>query len=285
MNSVLKLIRIRQWYKNVIIFLPLVFSFQFLISDSLIQTIFGFLVLCIVSSAIYILNDIKDVNADRNHPEKRNRPLARGDISIVNAKKIFLSLIIIGVVSGFFLNWQFGIVILILILNTTIYSVWSKNFVYVDVFAIGLNFILRAIAGIVLLSTEFSPWVIIGVFLVALFLGFLKRKNELMTMEEGYSNHRNVLKSYTIDSLNKILIVTAILVIIIYGMYVFVDNPTNDFRLVFTIPIFVFIVTRQLMLSKKKNNLKKFYEVINDVPTILGIILYTVFTLALFYFI
>ena len=125
MNSLLKLIRIRQWYKNVIIFLPLVFSFQFLISDSLIQTIFGFLVLCIVSSAIYILNDIKDVNADRNHPEKRNRPLARGDISIVNAKKIFISLIIIGVVSGFFLNWQFGIVILILILNTTIYSVWS----------------------------------------------------------------------------------------------------------------------------------------------------------------
>jgi len=285
MNSILKLIRIRQWYKNIIIFLPLVFSFQFLDFDSLIQTITGFLLLCLVSSAIYILNDIKDINADRNHPEKRSRPLAKGDISVSQAKKIFVTLISIGLISGFFLSWEFTIVLLFLILNTTIYSVWSKNFVYVDVFAIGLNFILRAIAGIVLLSTEFSPWVIIGVFLVALFLGFLKRKNELMTMEQGYSEYRNVLKNYNITSLNKILITTAILVIIIYGMYVFVDNPTGDFRLVFTIPIFVFIVTRQLILSKKKNNLKKFYEVINDGPTIGGVIVYAIFTLALFYFV
>ena len=122
MNSLLKLIRIRQWYKNVIIFLPLVFSFQFLISDSLIQTIFGFLVLCIVSSAIYILNDIKDVNADRNHPEKRNRPLAKGDISISQAKKIFVSLISIGLISGFFLSWEFTIVLLFLILNSLIFT-------------------------------------------------------------------------------------------------------------------------------------------------------------------
>ena len=121
MNSLLKLIRIRQWYKNIIIFLPLVFSFQFLDFDSLTQTITGFLVLCIVSSAIYILNDIKDVNADRNHPEKRNRPLAKGDISISNAKKIFIFLISIGLISGFFLSWEFTIVLLFLILNTTIY--------------------------------------------------------------------------------------------------------------------------------------------------------------------
>jgi len=285
MNSLLKLIRIRQWYKNIIIFLPLVFSFQFLNFDSLIETITGFIVLCIISSAIYILNDIKDVNADRNHPEKKNRPLVKGDISINQAKKIFVLLLGVGLISSFFLSWEFLVVLLILILNTTIYSIFSKNFVYVDVFVIGFNFILRAIAGIVLLSTEFSPWVIIGVFLVALFLGFLKRKNELMTVEQDSSKHRNVLKRYNIDSLNKILVATATLVIIIYGMYVFVDNPTGDFRLVFTIPIFIFIVMRQLILSKKKNNLRKFYEVINDGPTIIGVIVYAIFTLALFYFV
>ena len=131
MNSLLKLIRIRQWYKNIIIFLPLVFSFQFLDFDSLTQTITGFLVLCIVSSAIYILNDIKDVNADRNHPEKRNRPLAKGDISISNAKKIFIFLISIGLISGFFLSWEFTIVILFLILNTTIYSVWTLSLIHI----------------------------------------------------------------------------------------------------------------------------------------------------------
>ena len=93
MNSLLKLIRIRQWYKNIIIFLPLVFSFQFLNFDSLIETITGFIVLCIISSAIYISNDIKDVNADRNHPEKKNRPLVKGDISINQVKKIFVLLL------------------------------------------------------------------------------------------------------------------------------------------------------------------------------------------------
>ena len=93
MNSLLKLIRIRQWYKNIIIFLPLVFSFQFLNFDSLIETITGFIVLCIISSAIYILNDIKDVNADQNHSEKKNRPLVKGDISINQVKKIFVLLL------------------------------------------------------------------------------------------------------------------------------------------------------------------------------------------------
>ena len=139
--------------------------------------------LCIISSAIYILNDIKDVNADRNHPEKKNRPLVKGDISINQAKKIFVLLLGVGLISSFFLSWKFSVVLLILILNTTIYSIFSKNFVYVDVFVIGFNFILRAIAGIVLLSTEFSPWVIIGVFLVALFLGFLKVLPQVFILE------------------------------------------------------------------------------------------------------
>jgi len=284
LKTILDLIRIRQWYKNVIIFLPLVFSFQFLIFDSLVDTILGCISLCLVSGATYIFNDIKDVEADRIHPGKKNRPLAKNYITKNQAIVILSIFLISGLILALILDWQFCAILFLLLINTILYSFWTKNIVFFDIFSIGLNFVLRVISGIVLLSTEFSPWVIGGVFLVALFLGFVKRKNELQVLENTASQHRKTLNAYTISSLNKILIVTSVLVITIYSMYVFIDNPTNDFRLSFTIPLVIFIVVRQLHLSNKASIKNKFSEVISDIPTLSAVLAYIAFTLFLFYF-
>ena len=283
-KTVLDLIRIRQWYKNIIIFLPLVFSFQFLIFDSLIDTILGCIALCLVSGAMYIFNDIKDIESDRIHPEKKDRPLANNSITKNQAIIILSIFLISGLILALILDWQFCAILFLLLINTILYSYWTKNIVFLDIFSIGLNFVLRVISGIVLLSTEFSPWVIVGVFLVALFLGFVKRKNELQVLQNTASQYRKTLNFYTINSLNKILIVTSVLVITIYSMYVFIDNPTNDFRLSFTIPLVIFIVIRQLHLSNKASIKNKFSEVISDIPTLSGVLVYIVFTLFLFYF-
>ena len=278
-----KIIRIKQWYKNIVIFLPLVFSLSLLNLDSLSLIIVVFITLCLTSSALYIRNDILDIELDKQHPTKKFRPLTSGKISKKNAYMIFVLLLSSSLIIAAILNWQLVIVLIFLIVNTTVYSQWLKNFAYVDLLSISLNFVIRVFAGMVLLQVPISSWLIFGVLLVAFFLGLMKRKSEIIILKEKAILHRKAFSRYSIRNLNYSLIIVSILVILTYSLYSITNDPTNDNRLIYTIPIVAFIIFRQYYLSKKNISPKKFSEVINDNVTLFAVILYIITTLSLLY--
>ena len=278
-----KILRIKQWYKNIVIFLPLVFSLSLLNLDSLSLTIVGFVALCLASSALYIRNDILDVESDKQHPIKKFRPLASGQTSKKNAYIVFVLLLSSSLIIAAITSWQLVIVLIFLFVNTTVYSQWLKNFAYVDLLSISLNFVIRVLAGMLLLQVGISPWLIFGVFLVAFFLGLMKRKSEIIILKETAILHRKSFSRYSIRNLNYSLIIISILVILTYSVYSITNDPTNDNRLIYTIPIVAIIIFRQYYLSEKNISAKKFSEVINDNVTILLVILYIISTISLLY--
>ena len=278
-----KIIRIKQWYKNIVIFLPLVFSLSLLNLDSIYLTIVGFIALCLASSALYIRNDILDIEFDKQHPIKKFRPLASGQISKKNAYIIFVLLLSSSLIIAAILNWQLVIVLIFLFVNTTVYSQWLKNFAYVDLLSISLNFVIRVLAGMLLLQVGISPWLVFGVFLVAFFLGLMKRKSEIIILKDTAALHRKSLSKYSIKKLNYSLLIVSVLVMITYSLYSSTNDPTNDNRLIFTIPIVAIIILRQYYLSERSISLNKFSEVINDKISLLSIIVYIITTILLLY--
>ena len=278
-----KILRIKQWYKNIVIFLPLVFSLSLLNLDSIYLTIVGFIALSLASSALYIRNDILDTEFDKQHPIKKFRPLASGQISKKNAYIIFVLLLSSSLIIAAILNWQLVIVLIFLFVNTTVYSQWLKNFAYVDLLSISLNFVIRVLAGMLLLQVGISPWLVFGVFLVAFFLGLMKRKSEIIILKDTAALHRKSLSKYSIKKLNYSLLILSVLVIVTYSLYSITNDPTNDNRLIFTIPIVAIIIFRQYYLSEKSVSVKKFNEVINDKITLFAIIMYIITTILLLY--
>ena len=278
-----KILRIKQWYKNIVIFLPLVFSLSLLNLDSLSLTIVGFVALCLASSALYIRNDILDVESDKQHPIKKFRPLASGQTSKKNAYIVFVLLLSSSLIIAAITSWQLVIVLIFLFVNTTVYSQWLKNFAYVDLLSISLNFVIRVLAGMLLLQVGISPWLVFGVFLVAFFLGLMKRKSEIIILKDTAALHRKSLSKYSIKKLNYSLLIVSVLVIVTYSLYSITNDPTNDNRLIFTIPIVAIIIFRQYYLSEKSVSVKKFNEVINDKITVLAIIMYIITTILLLY--
>ena len=282
-RNYLKLVRIKQWYKNLVVFLPLVFTLSLLNLDSLFLTIVGFIALGLASSALYIRNDILDIDFDKQHPVKKLRPLASGKISKTNAYIIFVLLLSSSLIIAAIVNWQLVIVLIFLIVNTTVYSQWLKKFAFVDLLSVSINFIIRVFFGMILLDVPISPWLIFGVFLVAFFLGLMKRKSEIIILKETAILHRKSFSRYSIRNLNYSLIIVSILVILTYSVYSITNDPTNDNRLIYTIPIVAIIIFRQYYLSEKNISAKKFSEVINDNVTILLVILYIISTISLLY--
>ena len=235
-----------------------------------------------ITSAGYIRNDILDLQQDKIHPEKCKRPLPSGQITLKKANTIFLIIIGIGLLLSFSLDLLFGVFMIALIINTEIYSRITKNIVFLDIFAIGINFVIRAVCGIVLINTPISPWIIFGVFCVALFLGFMKRKSEITTLKNSADRHRKVLSRYTKFSLNISVFVSAMMIITIFTIYS-VIGPFDDGRLILTIPFIALIILRQLYLSKINHILIQKNEFYKDKLTAVAIVSYSIFTLILLY--
>ncbi len=158
-----------------------------------------------------------------------------------------------------------------------------KKFAFVDLLSVSLNFIIRVFFGMILLDVPISPWLVFGVFLVAFFLGLMKRKSEIITLKEKAVLHREVLSKYSIKHLNYSLLIVSVLVMITYSLYSSTNDPTGDNRLIFTIPIVAIIILRQYYLSERSISLNKFSEVINDKISLLAIIAYVITTISLLY--
>ena len=253
----LKLMRPHQWYKNVLIFLPVVFgrldSFEvwlgFVIS-SMPVLLYGFGVLCAVSSAGYIFNDIVDEEKDAAHPEKRKRPLPSGQASRSNALVLASILMVSGLVIAWLQDAAFLLMVVFYIINSQLYNWKLRNLAIVDVCVIAVGFIIRAIAGTFLIDQPFTSWLVIGVFFVALVLGFGKRKNELQLLGEDAPLHKPVFTQYTETMLDQGIAMSATWVVAFYALYCYQNYQATleSQPVIVTVPIVAGIVLRYVHL-------------------------------------
>ncbi|MFA8451424.1 MAG: decaprenyl-phosphate phosphoribosyltransferase [Bacteroidales bacterium] len=219
LQNFLKLIRIKSWVKNFIIFAPLFFSLKF--SDTILlgNAFFAFLIFCLSCSIVYIINDINDREQDRLHPKKKNRPLASG---VIKLKQAYFTIIIFAIIiiTGFCLINKFlGMLTLAYILINIAYSYKLKKIALIDVFTIAVNFIIRILIGCIAVNVYPSHWIIMVTFFLSLFLGFSKRKSEIEVLGENAKNHRKVLSQYSKEALDAFKYISVTITLISYVFY------------------------------------------------------------------
>lgn len=255
LKPLLKTMRLRQWTKNGILLAAIVFDRQFFVLPSLMKTIAGLILFCLLSSCIYIINDIVDIQADRAHPIKRNRPIAAGTLPIPVAMAACGVMLLIVFSSALWLSASFAIIALIYLLVNLAYSNWLKHIPIIDVMIIALGFVLRVAAGVSLIHIErFSPWLYVVTILGALYLGFGKRRAELALLQNGSNQQRRVLEGYTLGFLDQVLVVVSSATLISYSLYTFLaPSVPENHSLMLTIPIILYGIFRYLYLVQVKN--------------------------------
>jgi 4-hydroxybenzoate polyprenyltransferase len=249
---IIKTMRPRQWTKNLVIFAALVFDRQLGPNNlpALFRTIAGFIIFCLLSGVVYIINDIADIEADRRHPEKRHRQIASGQLSIRTARLAALGLLVIIFPLSYLLSPFFALVALAYFVLNLAYSKWLKHIPLIDVITIALGFVLRVLAGAVLITVaRFSPWLYVVTTLGALLLGFGKRRAEIALLADEANAHRKVLDGYNLPLLDQLITIVASTTIIAYSLYTFSapNLPENDIMML-TIPFVLYGIFRYLYL-------------------------------------
>lgn len=242
LKNILKLMRIKHYLKNGLIFLPLIFNSQLFEKKPLLMTFYGFISFCLISSAVYVINDIKDVEKDRMHKIKKNRPIASGAISIKEAILLFIVLTIFSLSINIFIIKKFSSILLIslyLILNI-MYSLGLKNIPIIDVVILVSGFVIRVIYGASIMSIEISKWLYLTVMSGSFFMGFGKRRNEII--KQG-NDSRAVLKYYTKDYLDKFMYACLVLTLMFYSLWSVDTSTTAKFgeNMIYTIPLVMII--------------------------------------------
>lgn len=287
LKAILKTMRPRQWTKNIFVLAALVFDRQlFSASDPLLRSIGGMLLFCLLSSSVYIINDIKDVEADRQHPTKRNRPIASGQLPVPIAIGALVVILGITFPLSYLLSSDFFLIALLYFLMNLAYSLHLKNILIVDVLIIAAGFVLRVAAGVTLIQVErFSPWLYVVTTLGALYIGFGKRRAELNLLANGANNHRKVLDGYTIPFLDQMITIVSSTTIIAYSLYTFsAPNLPSNHAMMLTIPFVMYGVFRYLWLIQVKKEGGAPEEILlKDRPFEIDILLWGISVLIIFY--
>ncbi len=239
---VLRQMRIKSWLKSVFVFFPIVFSLELLEWDKSIHAVVLALAFCLISSAIYVLNDISDVEKDRKHAVKKNRPIASGQISFPCAWALLTVLTIAGFGLALSVNRISFFLILAYVAINILYSKWLKTKAVIDCFCIAAGFVLRVMVGGTIVSEGVSGWMFLTVVSLSLFMAFGKRRGELHSY--GAGGTREVLETYEMIFLNGIVFMCAGLTMVFYSLW----SISRESRLVYTVPIVLFIVIRYLLL-------------------------------------
>ncbi len=288
LKALLKALRPRQWTKNAFVFAALVFDGKLFHPTDFLRTLAGFGLFCLISSAVYLINDILDVEADRQHPAKKNRPIASGQLPIGVAAAAAASLALGSLAAGYFLAWQFALTLLVYFALMLAYSKWLKHALILDVLVIAAGFVLRVHAGTTLIIVDrFSPWLYVLMTLLALYLGFGKRRAELYLLEAASGGHRKVLGGYTLPLLDQFITIVSGTTLVTYSLYTFFrpEAPANH-ALMLTIPFVAYAIFRYLYLVQVKNSGSEPEEILlSDRPFQVSLILWGLTVLAVFYFV
>lgn len=222
----LLLMRPRQWTKNLLVFAALIFSIQQADVNMLIRAVTGFVLFCLVSSCVYILNDYVDRERDRMHPEKKFRPLASGAIQPQMALVFGFVLLLCCILAAFRFQPLFGVVLSAYFFLNVLYSLKLKHVVILDLLIIASGFVLRAVGGGLVIGVSLTPWFLICTMLLALFLAIGKRRHELALLEGGKGAHRKVLESYSMEMLNQMSAIATTATIMSYALFTFTSGRT-----------------------------------------------------------
>ena len=272
-------LRIRQWIKNLFIFAPILFSLNFTNITYLRNSVIAFFLFSFVAGNIYVLNDIIDRKSDINHPKKKFRPIASNALKILPAYILSISIIVITMVAGFFFSREFFIISLFYIGINILYSLYLKKVAVFDVIIIAIGFVLRVMIGGRINEIFLSPWLFIITFLLALFLGLVKRRQEIVLHEKsGLESTRISLKNYSIPFLDQLISITTSATLISYIIYVLNPDIQNYFHtkeLYLTVPFVIFGIFRYLFLTYIKQKGENPEEIIfTDLPFLINIILW-----------
>ena len=251
LRATITLLRPKQWIKNLFVFAGLVFSQNIFEAHLFLLTFYAFLSFCFLSSSVYIINDIVDLEEDKLHPHKKNRPLPQGQISIKQAVFLLIIMLSISLSIAWVLGPPFFIVALAYFVLINCYSFWFKHIVILDVFAISAGFLLRVVAGAVVISVIISPWLLICTLLLSLFLALAKRRYEFISLENNGTNHRKVLQDYSLKLIDQMITIITAATIMAYSTYTFTASKTD--YLMLSIPFVIYGLFRYLFLVQKKD--------------------------------
>jgi 4-hydroxybenzoate polyprenyltransferase len=285
LRGIARSLRPRQWIKNSVVLAALVFDLKLFQAEFVVRALIGVACLCLLSSAVYLINDCLDVKADRQHPKKSKRPIARGDVPIPVALAVAAGLIVTSLAIGFSTDLLFGVIALSYLALTTAYSIRLKHVVILDVLVIAAGFVLRVAAGAELVNADnFSPWLYVCMSLLALLLGFGKRRQEIVELGDKGSTRR-ILKEYNLALLDQIVSIVTGALLIAYSVYSFSgEKLPADKSFMLTIPFVLYGVFRYLYLMHVRGEGGAPDELIlKDRPMQLAVGLYTLTAVAVLY--
>ncbi|PKN97781.1 MAG: decaprenyl-phosphate phosphoribosyltransferase [Chloroflexi bacterium HGW-Chloroflexi-4] len=251
LKYIFKAMRPRQWTKNAFVLAALVFDRQLFQIPSLERTILTFVIFCLVSSSVYLINDVMDIDSDRLHPVKKNRPIASGKVPVKLAVILSIILITGSLIGAYFLSIGLLVIASVYFVLNLAYSKWLKHIPIIDVLVIAACFVLRVAAGVSVIEVErFSPWLYVVTTLFALYIGFGKRRAELMVLvPENGQSHRKVLSGYSIEFLDQLITIVSSTTIIAYSLYTFsAPNLPDNHAMMLTIPFVLYGVFRYLSI-------------------------------------
>jgi len=288
LKDIIKSLRIKQWIKNGFLFAGIIFDGQLFNIYAFFRTAVGFLIFCLISSSVYYLNDIFDKEADKQHPIKSGRPIASGKIPVSTA--IFIALLIssLAFIAAYFISIEFLILCSIYFLMNLLYSKWLKHIPILDVMIIAAGFVIRVAAGVSLIEVErFSPWLYMVTTLISLFIGFGKRRAELVLLSKDANQHRIVFEGYSIPFLDQLITIVSSTTVIAYSLYSFsAPNLPENHSMMLTIPFVLYGIFRYLYLIQIKRSGGAPEElVLNDSPLQLSVLFYGISVLIIFYLI
>lgn len=287
-RELIRAMRPKQWTKNVLVFAALVFDAKLTDPGYLVRTVIGFVIFCLISGTVYLINDLADIEKDRMHPTKRHRPLAAGRLPVPVAQAAIPILVLICLPVGFLLKNTFGALVLTYLILQIGYSFCLKKVVIVDVLTVAAGFVLRVGSGAALVDAErFSPWLYVCTILLALFMALGKRRGELVLLEENANHHRAILEEYSLPLLDEMISVVTATTVLAYALYTFDPGnphlPENQ-AMMLTIPFVLYSIFRYLYLIHQKGETAPPDQVLlKDRPLQLAIGLWGATVLALLY--
>jgi len=279
--------RPEQWIKNFFVFTALVFSKNLLNPSKDIQALTGFVIFCLITGCTYLINDLIDLEKDKLHPIKSRRPLASGKLKKNTALKIAVLVCLACLFFAFYMNIFFGVIVLAYFLLNIGYSIYLKNIVIIDVVSLAAGFVFRVLGGAVIISVVASQWLILCTILLSLFLGFSKRRHELILLEDSATSHRKVLEHYSPYFLDQMIAVVTASTLICYALYTMSKDTIEKLgtsKLIYTIPFVLYGIFRYLYLVHQKEEGGSPTEIMfTDKPMIINICLWVISSVVFIY--
>ena len=268
MPPLIRALRPSEWIKNLLVFAGVLFSGRLDSGDAIVDAVLTFIAFCAISSAGYLLNDIRDRDRDRLHPEKRGRPIASGLVATDTAATLSLILAVAAIAIGFAVKPEVAGFVVLYAAITTAYSLWLKRLVIIDVMTISSLFILRVVAGAVAVGAHASEFLLICTGMLALFLGFTKRRQEAMLEERDEADTRPVLEHYSLPFLDQMIAMVTASAILSYVLYA-VDSPRIGSKMLATAPSVLYGIFRYLYLIYDRGDTRSSPAILAEDPGML----------------